>query len=308
MQCLIVNADDFGWSQRVNEAVQLAHTGGILTTASLMVAEVAWIDAVDIARANPALGVGLHLSTTFDRPLLPADQIPHLHRTAGRFESNPVRAGLLYAFSRAAGAELEREMEAQFERFNQTGLAWDHVDGHQHFHMHPTVFRHLLTLCDRYEVSRLRVPRESLLAHFRGGGDGITPVVVGALILQLLCRINLRTLKRKKKLGGRPIFVCDRVYGDFQSSNMNAEYSLRLLDRISEPVCEVYYHPGTDYARKLPIAAQTEQIRDVELAALLNPEVRDRVHARNMQLATYAEAEIAISAQKESERASACSG
>ena len=59
-----------------------------------------------------------------------------------------------------AAEPLRREMEAQFERYAQTGLPWDHVDGHQHFHMHPTVFRHLLTLCDSYGVNRLRVPRD----------------------------------------------------------------------------------------------------------------------------------------------------
>jgi len=36
---LIVNADDFGLSPSVNEAVVRAHRDGVLTTASLMVNE-----------------------------------------------------------------------------------------------------------------------------------------------------------------------------------------------------------------------------------------------------------------------------
>ena len=294
MQYLIVNADDFGWSARVNAAVLRAHTDGILTTASLMVAEVGWADAVEIARDTPTLGVGLHVATTFDRPLLPAVQIPHLVRPNGKFESDPLKAGLRYAFSRAAGNELGREMEAQFERFEQTGLPWDHVDGHQHFHMHPTVFRHLLALCDRYGVNRLRVPRESFASHLRGGGDGFTPVAAGALILQLLCRINLRILRRRKTLGGKPIFLCDQVYGDFQSSNMHAAYTLRLLDRLASGVCEVYYHPGTDYARKLPSDVRAGSVRDVELMALLDPEVKAKVARMGVRLVTYIEAEAAV--------------
>ena len=293
-RCLIVNADDFGWSPRVNAAVIRAHTGGILTTASLMVAEAGWQEAVELARRTPSLGVGLHVATTFDRPLLPVEQIPHLVRAGGKFESNPVAAGLRYAFSRTVREELGREMEAQFERFRQTGLPWDHVDGHQHFHMHPTVFRHLLALCDRYEVNRLRVPRESFPAHLRGGGDGISPVNVGALILQLLCRSNLKALLCKQTLGGKPIFLCDHVYGDFQSSNMHKAYTLRLLDRLEGRVCEVYYHPGTDYARKLPTAVQTEFVLDVELQALLDPEVKAKVERTGVRLATYTEAEAAM--------------
>ena len=48
--------------------------------------------------------------------LLPAARIPHLVRKDGRFESDPLRAGLRYAFSRPAREELKQEMEAQFAR------------------------------------------------------------------------------------------------------------------------------------------------------------------------------------------------
>jgi hopanoid biosynthesis associated protein HpnK len=295
---LIVNADDFGWSSRVNRAVLLAHTSGILTTASLMVAEEGWEEAVEIARATPTLGVGLHIATTFDRPLLPRERIPHLVGSNGKFESNPLSAGLKYAFSRPARDELAREMEAQFERFASTGLPWDHVDGHQHFHMHPTVFRHMLSLCDRYGVNRLRVPRESLRAHLRGGGDGLTPVAIGALILQLLCRLNLRALHRRRLLGGKPVFVCDHVYGDFQSSNMHTDYTLKLLDRLEGRVCEAYFHPGSEYARKLPESERTDAVRDVELKALLDPQFRGKVEQLGLTLATYTSAEAESTAQE----------
>jgi hopanoid biosynthesis associated protein HpnK len=291
---VIVNADDFGWSGRVNAAVFRAHREGILTTASLMVAENGWEEAVEIARATPTLGVGLHVATTFDRPLLPSSRIPSLILPNGKFESNPLRAGLKYAFSHRAGEQLRTEMEAQFERFAQTGLPWDHVDGHQHFHMHPTVFRHLLTLCDQYGANRLRVPRESLVSHLRGGGDGLTPVAAGALILQLLCRANLRVLRRKKTLGGKPIFLCDNVYGDFQTSNMHTAYTLRLLDRLAGNTCEIYYHPGSEYAHRLPPDEQTDTVRDVELRALLDPRVKSKVENLGLRLVTYAEAEAAI--------------
>jgi hopanoid biosynthesis associated protein HpnK len=294
VRLLIVNADDFGWSSRVNRAVMLAHTSGILTTASLMVAEEGWEEAVQMARSTPSLGVGLHIATTFDRPLLGSDRIPHLVSANGKFEANPLRAGLKYAFSRSARDELASEMEAQFDRFASTGLPWDHIDGHQHFHMHPTVFRHMLALCDRYGVNRLRIPRESLWSHLRGGGDGLTPVALGALVLQLLCRFNLRALRQRKMLGGNPVFVCDHVYGDFQSSNMHTDYTLNLLDRLEGKVCEIYFHPGSNYARKLAAIEQTDEIRDVELKALLDPRVREKAQSVGLKLATYAEAETAI--------------
>ena len=59
---LIVNADDFGRTSEINEAVIAAHQRGILTTASLMVNGAAAAEAVGLARQNPRLGVGLHLT------------------------------------------------------------------------------------------------------------------------------------------------------------------------------------------------------------------------------------------------------
>jgi len=56
---LIVNADDFGISESANRAIERAHREGILTSASLMVAGDAAEGAVQIARANPQLGVWL---------------------------------------------------------------------------------------------------------------------------------------------------------------------------------------------------------------------------------------------------------
>ena len=62
MRRLIINADDFGRSRSINEAVVRAHREGVLTSASLMMNEGACDEAVALARENPRLGVGLHPS------------------------------------------------------------------------------------------------------------------------------------------------------------------------------------------------------------------------------------------------------
>ena len=278
-------------TSKVNAAVLKAHSEGVLTSASLMVAEPAWEEAVEIARRFPSLGVGLHVATTYDRALLAQNDIPHIVDSSGRLGRNPLKVGLKYAFSKTAQKELKREMEAQFERFANTGLTWDHVDGHQHFHMHPTVFKFLLELCDEFGAHRLRVPQEDVRAHLRGGGDGFSPVTVGTWILQTLCKRNRKTLLLRKTLGGKPIFLCDQVYGDFQSGNMHRDYVLKTLDRLEGVTNEIYFHPGTDYARKLPPERQTDEIRDVELHALLSPEVKAKIASHGLAFGTYAEIE-----------------
>src|SRR5512146_2453166 len=95
---LIVNADDFGGSADINQAIIRAHREGILTSASLMVNEPAVDEAVALARENPRLGVGLHLTFLFGRSALPPKEIPGLVNARGEFGRNPPSAGFRFFF------------------------------------------------------------------------------------------------------------------------------------------------------------------------------------------------------------------
>jgi predicted glycoside hydrolase/deacetylase ChbG (UPF0249 family) len=55
---LVISADDFGLASEVNDAVERAHTKGILTAASLMVGSPGTADAVARAKRGitPHLG------------------------------------------------------------------------------------------------------------------------------------------------------------------------------------------------------------------------------------------------------------
>src|SRR3954463_10575579 len=117
---LIVNADDFGRSGSINEAVIRAHREGILTTASLMVNEPACEAAVALARENPGLGVGLHLTLLLGRSALSREQVPGLTDENAQFTTNPARAGFRYFFMPSLRKQLQAEIHAQFEKFRAT--------------------------------------------------------------------------------------------------------------------------------------------------------------------------------------------
>src|ERR1041384_8770935 len=95
---LIVNADDFGRSRSINQAVLRAHREGVLTSASLMVNEPDCAEAVALAKENPKLGVGLPLTLLCGRSALPPEKIPRLVDARGEFDESPVRVGMHYFF------------------------------------------------------------------------------------------------------------------------------------------------------------------------------------------------------------------
>lgn len=97
---LVVNADDFGRSSAINEAVIRARREGILTTASLMVNEPACAEAVALAKANPQLGAGLHLTLLCGHAALPAEQIPNVVNGRGECSDAPASGGWRYFLKR----------------------------------------------------------------------------------------------------------------------------------------------------------------------------------------------------------------
>jgi len=277
---LIINGDDFGSSEAVNRAILHAYREGVLTSASLMVNEPAAQQAVEIAREHPGLAVGLHLSLVLGRSALQPEEIPHLVNSRGVFSLSPFRAGMNYYFSPPARREVRREMRAQFEKFAATGLAFSHVDGHNHLHMHPVVFDELVRLCEEFNVRRLRVVRSETSVHFQITRRNWPGKLVLGGIFGLLGRACAR------RLANRGFVTPQMVYGLLQTGDLNEDYLLELLARIDQASAEVYLHP-------LAADADEEERRDNpggtdELGALLSLRVRRTIETRGFRLATYA--------------------
>src|SRR5215472_7118763 len=75
---LILNADDFGLTRGINRAIAQLHQAGALTSATLMATGPAFDDAVAVARANPTLGVGCHITLVDAIPAASPETIPTL--------------------------------------------------------------------------------------------------------------------------------------------------------------------------------------------------------------------------------------
>src|SRR4029077_13318102 len=158
---VVVTADDFGLALEVNEAVEAAHRGGVLTAASLMVGAPAAEDAIARARRLPRLRVGLHLVLVEGRPVLPLQRLPDLVDASGRFRSDMVRLGFDIFARPAVRRQVAAEIEAQFEAYRATGLALDHVNAHKHFHLHPTIAALVIAIGARYGFCGFRVPLQT---------------------------------------------------------------------------------------------------------------------------------------------------
>ena len=265
---LIVNADDFGKSHSVNQAVLEAHHRGILTTASLMVNEPGFPEAVELARNNPRLGIGLHLTLSHGHSTLPAAQIPALVNSAGEFPESPAMTGLRYYFRRDLRESLAREIRAQFDKFYSTGLPLDHVNGHLHFHLHPTIFSILLEEHFRRPFKSMRFTREPFWLNARLAGGRWFYRSSHALIYRCL------SSRARARLAARGIRHTQRVFGLLQNALVDESYILRLLPRLPTGDSELYSHPSLHEFKH-------------EFEALISPRVLALVRELRIQLIRY---------------------
>jgi hopanoid biosynthesis associated protein HpnK len=278
---LIVNADDFGVSEEVNQAVIRAFKEGVLTSASLMVTGAAFEQAVSLAKENPGLAVGIHLVTVVGKSALSPSEIPTLVDREGNFSNNPTAAGLKYYFSMQARRELRRELAAQFEKFHSTGLRLSHIDGHLHLHVHPVIFNAALELGAKYGAQRMRVPEEERRLALEFDRANFVQKTVHSLLFGGLARYM------KKKLKKRGFLFPLRVYGNLQSGRMSERYFLYALDCLAAETSEIYFHPAV-YADDQLLDNDQRQC-SIEFEALLSKRVNEKVQELGVKLTNYFE-------------------
>jgi hopanoid biosynthesis associated protein HpnK len=280
---LIVTADDFGLCDAVNEAVEIAHRDGILSTASLMVGGSAAADAVARARRLPALRVGLHVVVVEDRPVLPDAQVSHLTEDGGYLSRRLVASGFRFFFDPVARRQLEAEIRAQFEAFAATGLELDHVNAHSHMHLHPTVLGIILRVGREFGLRAMRVPYEPPLIGWRVAGRGLAPQLAAAAGLAPWLGVLRARLRR---LGIRSN---DVVLGLSASGAMDEAMVVRLLALAPlGGVAEMYFHPATRRAPEIDRRMPSYR-HEAELAALTSPQVRRAIEQLEIRRITFAD-------------------
>jgi hopanoid biosynthesis associated protein HpnK len=275
---LIVTADDFGLHAAVNEAVEQAHRGGILTAASLMVSAPAALDAVRRARQLPTLRVGLHLVLADGLATLEPSLIRGLADGAGHMDGNMFSRGVRYFAVPSVRRQLEAEIDAQFAAFARTGLKLDHVNVHKHFHLHPSILTLLLRIGREYGVTAVRVPDEPF--WFAAASAG-----VAAGLSCVLIQPWVSLVKRRLRRAG--LLFNDHVFGIAASGAMNESTLLKVIARLPAGVTEIYLHPA---ATSGAITTSMSAYRHAdELAALMSPRVRAALNQAGVECGGFSD-------------------
>ncbi|MBV1837587.1 hopanoid biosynthesis-associated protein HpnK [Acetobacter estunensis] len=274
MRRAIISSDDFGLSVEVNEAIEIAHRKGVLSTASLMMAGPAVEDAIERAKRLPTLKVGLHLVVIEGPCVLPPARIPLLVSPEGQFPSDQLTLGINYFFRPDVRRQLAAEIEAQFAAFTRTGLTLDHANAHKHMHLHPTVGRMMINIGKCYGLRAVRVPLEPP-----------EPLMAAGTYVDTLGDAALRRwtglLRHQARSAG--LVTNDWCFGIAWTGHMTADRVAALAAHLPDGVSEIYFHPATKKNALLQKLMPTYD-HEGELAALCSPGFRAGLEDLHTQL------------------------
>jgi predicted glycoside hydrolase/deacetylase ChbG (UPF0249 family) len=280
---LIINADDFGLTPGVNRAIAELHQAKALTSATLMATGAAFEDAVAIAHANPALGVGCHIVLTDGVPVLPPERIPTLIGP-DRKTFRPSLIDFLQALllGNIHEVDISREAAAQIQKLQIAGIAITHLDTHKHTHLFPAVLRPLLGIAERMSIRAIRYPFEQPWSLALDHGNRIRRLQV-----KLLGKLKT-SFEHQPEIQNQHVLTTDATIGISATGNLYSKTLHEILHAIpAEGTFELCCHPGYNDSDLDRITTRLRAHRDIERNALLAEVPALTLHPNTPQLINY---------------------
>jgi hopanoid biosynthesis associated protein HpnK len=280
---LIVNADDFGLTAGVNRGIVEAHTGGIVTSTTLMANSAAFEDAVQLASSNPELSVGCHLVLVDGAPLLGPDKVSSLmdSREPGRFRKDISGFAVRALSGRLDANQIEAEATAQIRKLQSAGIQVSHIDTHKHTHMFPQVLRPLLRAAQACGVRAIRNPFGrvvfSLVARHPSLWKRYSQVSL----------LNAWQGKFRQAVAAAGMTTTDGSLGVVSTGVLDDRLIHFILETLPEGTWEFVTHPGYNDADLAGISTRLRESRDLERQILSAPETCELVRRDGIQLISY---------------------
>ena len=137
MKNVIINADDFGLTKDISDAIICVFKMGNLSSTTLMTNMPSSSYAIKLAKENPKLGVGLHFNISEGKSAI---GVSSLTNSKGFFlEKIPLIKKII--LNRVNLNDIKDELNNQYNYLKKAGIFPTHLDSHQHIHMNPIVFK-----------------------------------------------------------------------------------------------------------------------------------------------------------------------
>lgn len=273
---LIINADDFGIADSVNEAIIDLLNKGLLSSATLMPNANSYKEAVSWSKKK-SKNIGLHLTLVnggSNKKISSLTKAKSLEDKEGYLYEDK-----LYFIKNFKFKELKKEVDEQFNKIKTDGVVITHVDTHR-YSIYPTysplAFIYLCKKCGENSVATRWCRKGSFFV-----GDNIANLCDSYQASQFFA--SIADFYR--------VPIPDYVY-KFPYCRVLSKYDdkkkvfIEMLKKLPVGVNEVHLHPAID-SKDIRDITDTFEERIYEYKLLLDEDIINAITDLNIKLITY---------------------
>ena len=233
---LIINADDFGYSEGVSRGILEAAAQGVVTAVGILANSPFFEDHLARLRSVEGVDAGVHLNLSAGRPL--TERLAALlKRSGGEFPRTKFGTAFSVLAGRIGLDLIEAEWDAQIRRCRDARVPVRFLNSHEHIHMLPPLYRLVRRLADRHGISFIRHTEAEWFDFRRLSG------IPREAILHALDRLD-----RRLSPGGGPSLI-----GVSRTGKIDRTYLTRRLASLRRGcVYELMCHPGRPVPGEIP--------------------------------------------------------
>lgn len=212
---VIINADDFGYTESCTNAIAVAFTDKLISSTTAMANSDYIEEAFRLAAKNGFLDkVGIHINLTYGIPLTEEIKQDPFFCSDGKFHNKIDRHKRL---TKKQVEEVKDEVNAQIKKLKGMGFTLTHADSHHHIHNAVYILNPIVTCLLDAGITKIRLHRN------------VGNISFYKRILKQMYNKRLRAMgfKTSERMGG-----LNDILGD-----------PNILEKFS---CEVMVHPDFD--------------------------------------------------------------
>jgi predicted glycoside hydrolase/deacetylase ChbG (UPF0249 family) len=276
MKRLIINADDFGYSEGITLGIKEAFEIGLVTSTSLIVNKDHSEQALDLTREIKDVSVGIHFNLDDGTPLSPPEQVRTLVNEQEQFYDGKTFRFRLF-LGKIRSEEIYLELEAQLIKFLSFGIQPSHIDFHHHLHLYYPILDVALQVAKDFSIKKMRTVRLYRIYGENGSFSNFNRWRKTAVDLY---RNSLHG-KIKKAVSSPDFLLEPKIVGEKGSSLRRWTKALQSLR--NGDVFELCCHPGCS-------SIDFEMTdRETELKILKSEHLRGLIETQNIIPITYDE-------------------
>ncbi len=268
---LILHIDDMGFCHAANAASLACLTEGSATCASILVNGPWFQEAVQMAKANPQLDLGVHLTLTAEYPTYRWPALSSRDPKTGLLDADGyLWATRVDAVRQVTVAAAEGEMRAQIDTALAAGIDVTHIDTHMGTVVHPKFLGSYLRLAREYGVPAFlpRITRDRLQTL----GEG----AMADEYLQILALIDEDQVPT----------LDDIIIETLVPKVTKHDFYRDLIAGIRPGLTHLLFHPAVAGA-ELQAIADTHASRHADYEAFLDRSLRDFAESLGIHLVGY---------------------